>query len=324
MKKIKPLILVLITTLSFLFGVAEIKALPTCDFDNYGTLELRTQKEVNDGDWTKYGIGFYQTSNDTEIEYGASTAYGGCESFTLTANYGCWKSGEQNWYAVYAFDGGYVNTAKFTVITENDESSTGNYKGKNQCEYSVNVKDFCEQEEGQPCETFKFMFKLNKKNIKFIKFEGTYYDSNNNLKNFSSKTLLVNKKGTDGASVDHTTVAGKAIQDPVNRHIDSGEERNNNSNQTTNTVNISGQKLNCTDLGDLISKYWSWVMILAPIACMFLIVLDFINPIMSSDAQAINKAASKTVKRTIALVLLLFLPTIINTIFGWFGVNTCF
>ncbi len=332
MNKLKTLVLILIITLSSLVGINKVKALDTCDFDNYGTFELRTQKEVNSGDWTKNGIGYYETSSNISIDSGAQTASGSCNGFAVEL-YGCWKNTEQNWYVVYAWEGGYINTAKFTVITENDDTSISNYYGTKQCEYEVNVKELCEQIEGQTCETFKFMFTLNKKNIKFINFEGTYYDSDGNLQSFGENTFLVNKAGSEGAGgVDHTTIAGKAIQVPITKHIDSGSEiesvaadAGTASATATNTIsdatgNAQGA---CNSINELFNEYWPYIMVLVPVALIILITLDFFKAMSSSDADAIKKAGTNTVKRTIAGVLLLALPALLGFVFEYFGLDFC-
>lgn len=86
----------------------------------------------------------------------------------------------------------------------------------------------------------------------------------------------------------------------------------------------AGEKLTCKTIDDLLGKYWSWVMILAPVATMLLITIDFVNPIISSDSEALKKAGDKALKRTIALVILLVLPLIVSMLFSLFGIETCF
>lgn len=86
-----------------------------------------------------------------------------------------------------------------------------------------------------------------------------------------------------------------------------------------------GETLQCKTLQELLDKYWTWVMILAPIATMILITIDFVSPILSGDsADALKKAGNRSFKRAIALVILLMLPVITNLLFGLFGVETCF
>ena len=65
-------------------------------------------------------------------------------------------------------------------------------------------------------------------------------------------------------------------------------------------------------------------MIFAPALAILMISVDFFKAITSSDADLLKKAASSALKRTLAFILLLFLPFILNTLFGWFGLEICF
>lgn len=86
-----------------------------------------------------------------------------------------------------------------------------------------------------------------------------------------------------------------------------------------------GSGLECdNDLKDLIQKYWGWVMILGPIGLMILISIDFVKAVVSSDADMLKKSGLAVFKRTLALVILLFTPFILNLVLGWFGINLCF
>ena len=86
-----------------------------------------------------------------------------------------------------------------------------------------------------------------------------------------------------------------------------------------------GETLKCKTLQNLLDKYWTWVMILAPMATVILITIDFVGPILSGNSsETLKKASDKAVKRAIALVILLMLPVIVNLLFGLFGIETCF
>ena len=89
-------------------------------------------------------------------------------------------------------------------------------------------------------------------------------------------------------------------------------------------VNV-GEKIQCQTLQDLLDKYWTWVMVLAPIATIILITIDFVGPILAGDSgEAMKKASDRAFKRSLALVLLIMLPVIVNLLFGLFGIETCF
>ena len=54
-----------------------------------------------------------------------------------------------------------------------------------------------------------------------------------------------------------------------------------------------------------------------------MISIDFFKAIMSSDEDLIKKAANNAIKRTAAMIILLMLPYILRTLFGWAGLDFC-
>lgn len=86
----------------------------------------------------------------------------------------------------------------------------------------------------------------------------------------------------------------------------------------------TGETLECDTLDDLLSEYWTWVMILMPVITLLLITIDFVGAMLSNDSDSLKKSSSKALKRVLALVILLLLPIIINILFGLFSIETCF
>lgn len=70
-------------------------------------------------------------------------------------------------------------------------------------------------------------------------------------------------------------------------------------------------------------QYWKIIVIVSPALVILMTSIDFFKAITSSDAERIKKSANDAFKRALAFVLLLFLPFIINTVFGWFGLDLC-
>ena len=70
-------------------------------------------------------------------------------------------------------------------------------------------------------------------------------------------------------------------------------------------------------------QYWKIIVIVSPALVILMTAIDFFKAITSSDAERIKKSANDAFKRALAFVLLLFLPFIINTVFGWFGLDLC-
>lgn len=79
-----------------------------------------------------------------------------------------------------------------------------------------------------------------------------------------------------------------------------------------------------TTLHDLLTKYWSYVMIIMPLITVVLVMSDFIKAVLISDSDSIKKSSNNAFKRVFALVLLLMSPVILNTILGFFGFTFCF
>ena len=94
-------------------------------------------------------------------------------------------------------------------------------------------------------------------------------------------------------------------------------------NNVTTTKYTGEESITCKFLEDVFGEYWNWILILAPVATMILITIDFVGCILSSDAEAMKKVGDKTIKRTIALVLLLMLPIVLKLIFNLFGLDIC-
>lgn len=323
MNKKKFLILMLVTFMSFCLGVSGVRALPTCDFGaNYGKLETRTQKQVNRGDISKYEMRAYSWGND---------------GFWFTKKPFDWSTEPKKFYYVFAWKGGHIKNAKFTVYSGDEK--TPDDKGEAECEYYVDVEKKCQENEGQlECETFKFMFEFSKKQVFKIKVEGTYYDENQNEKKFDPQFFFVCQED-DGSGPHHVTDPNKPIPEPENKHIDSGDEKTSGTGKAgtlagksksieylkdeKGNILFQKNKNSCTKVKSFVSKYWSYVMVFAPILLIVLMTIDFFKAMASNDADAIKKSVNNTVKRVIAAVILLALPALLSLIFDLFGIEVC-
>lgn len=329
-KNINRMIITLVVIMiSFFAGVNSTKALDTCDFgNNYGTLETRTQKIV------AAEIG--STINGTQaynMDNKKITTDGDWDNESTEAGY-------KDFYWVYAANHGYIKDAKFTVYSDDGHSTKigkKKYNGKEQCEYKTDVTKLCKETEGQEkCETFKYMFKLNKKHIYMIKFEGTYYDANNELQKFETKKFLVKKSGL-GNGEDHVPAQKGKETTAENKHIDSGSELDDDGAATGTKkggtkvllkTNADGEIINssatsCTEVSDLIHDYWKYVMVIVPILLIVMMTLDFFKAVGKGDSDSIKKAGNNTIKRAISAVVLLALPALLGLIFSWFGLDLC-
>lgn len=81
--------------------------------------------------------------------------------------------------------------------------------------------------------------------------------------------------------------------------------------------------VNCDTFLEFINKYWTWIIVLAPILTIVVIAIDLLGAIISSDAEKLKKVGNNSIKRMAALVILLFLPYILDIVFGWFNLDFC-
>ena len=68
------------------------------------------------------------------------------------------------------------------------------------------------------------------------------------------------------------------------------------------------------DLKIIIKIVLKWIQIGAPILLILLVTVDFGQAVISNDNDAIKKATSKAIKRTIAALALFFIPLIVRVL----------
>lgn len=107
-------------------------------------------------------------------------------------------------------------------------------------------------------------------------------------------------------------------------YIESGGKEVAEATSPAGNLAGEGQAIQCDNsLSDFIGKYWKYFIIATPILLMVMITMDFFKALFSSDQDLIKKASNNAIKRVIAAILLLFLPLIISTILGFFGLELC-
>ncbi len=322
MKKYRFLIIAVVLMISFFMGVKEVNALEKCNFNNYGTLEYRHQKEVNFFDANHQGTDARKISNDRVLTYKESDGkeYYGYDSFSRD---------DREFYYVYAWNDGYIFSAGFTIYTLDGA----------QCYHDVNVEKYCKEKEGEHCEAFKFWFKFNKNFVKNINFYGTYYDKDaKTVLEFEKKDVWVRKDGS-------MLYTAKNDYEIVGKHIDSGDEKKNQGTGTagvakaTNSKTVSNtktdkdgnviynfetdKKTNCSTIRNIIHDYWKYVMVAVPVLLIVLMSVDFFKAMASNDSDAIKKSVTNIVKRVVSAVILLALPALLSFILGLFGLDLC-
>lgn len=299
MKKIKTFLLLLVVTLSFCIGIDRINALPLCDFENnYGSVSTSHKPHVELGD-TNYGMSriSYWCYDSTGSIYGAA-GKGYCsnpsDKFYIQFNVSKRISDKD----------GYVESAKFTIY---------NNAGVAQC--------YIEPEITGEYGVYQFNFNLNKKEVSKIVAEGTYFDGDE-VKSFGSDTFNINHAG-DGSGSDHVDsgTSPTTLDDGV---IGGADQGTGVASGTKTIANLGGNTQNaCNSINDLFSEYWPYVMILVPVILIVTIVIDLFKALASSDGDALKKTGTNAVKRTVAAVIVLALPALLNYIFGLFGLEFC-
>lgn len=311
MKKSKILIVTLICFIVFFISINNVKALDVCDIkNNYGEIDVRWKDEVTLGD-TNYAM--------SRISY---WCYNGSLSVGAAAKSTCDNPSEK-FYIQYNIakttsnSGGYVKSAKFTIYDKSDKA---------QCYIEYNV-DSAYGKYG----VFQFEFNLNKKEVGKIVASGTYY-TGEKTKSFDEDSFDINKDG-DGSGADHTTNKGDTTTKLEGEAIDGGGAASGTAkgsakpmlqtDKNGNVINSYDKKQACTSVRDIVRDYWKYVLVIAPVLLIVVITLDFFKALSSNDADAIKKAGTNTVKRTIAAVILLALPALLGIVFDLFGLDLC-
>lgn len=116
---------------------------------------------------------------------------------------------------------------------------------------------------------------------------------------------------------------GKIINQGSNTPIrDSSDDDKLNSDLGLN--GNGDYKFSCDDdIINFINKLWNMLLVAGPILMLVMSTIEFVKPILASDADALSKAGSNTVKRAIAFVCLLLLKVILSTILNLFGIGIC-
>lgn len=304
MKKSKLLIVLIMTVISFCFGISEIKALPECDFENnYGSVDITYKPHVGSSD-TNVGL--------TRISYWCFNSNG--TSLGAAAKSSC-KNPSERFYIQFnvskgiSDDGGYVKSAKFTIYNNDDRA---------QCYIEPEITG----EHG----VYQFNFRLSKKEVSKIVAEGTYFDGDKE-KSFGSDTFNINHEG-DGSGANHTTIDGTTpttLEEGVIGGVAKGTVKGSAKSmiQTDEDGNSYDSQEACTSVRSIVGDYWKYIMVIAPVLLIVMLSLDFFKAMGSNDADAIKKAGTNTIKRTIAAVILLALPALLSFIFGLFGLDLC-
>ena len=176
--------------------------------------------------------------------------------------------------------------------------------------------------------------------ISKMKFSGKYKrntgDGDGALTNYKTETIAVHRCGQFyGTNRTEKTTAktdknGNLEKTTIKNNADSLDDASDKISKysTKKNAGLTGKMEKQTECDEeiqkLIDKYWKWLTILAPVALILLITIDFLKAVVASDENQLSKSANNALKRTIAVVVLLVLPALLKMILGWFGFNLCF
>lgn len=109
----------------------------------------------------------------------------------------------------------------------------------------------------------------------------------------------------------------KKVNNYLNNLDSSMTKNDNNINNAMNQISNSQQvvPVNCGMLSEIIpylQKVFNLIKIIVPIALICFGIIDFTTPILSNDKEALNKAASRFIKRCIIGIIVFFVPTLVN------------
>lgn len=287
MKKIKLIILTFIFTLSFLIGVGYIKAADL------------TMTNVS-GDCSKYftirDVTYSEGKGDLVC---AKQAYVAGELRVWMAKDGIMQCSDK----LYKEDDKVTSAWYF----QTEEEGTSLNKSKH---FKDNVKLTIQVliDNNVECEADITGFNTKKDHVKVAL-------------NHDGKIQNVTLRGTfhNGNYSDSATMFVKVA------NLDAGTQKANKTKKaiTDENGNIVESQTSCTDVRAIIHDYWKYVMIIVPILLIVVITLDFFKAMVSNDQDAIKKASTNAVKRTIAAVILLALPALLSYILGLFGLELC-
>ncbi len=75
--------------------------------------------------------------------------------------------------------------------------------------------------------------------------------------------------------------------------------------------------MDCGAFSEITTPIAKMILIIAPILLFLFGTLDFTRAVAAGDDKAMKKALSDFFKRLVICMLILLLPTLINTLMGW-------
>ena len=174
--------------------------------------------------------------------------------------------------------------------------------------------------------------------IEKINFSGHYYNyssGDGKIEKLSTYTSTIRRCGRHSAKETDEYDRPTTTPSPTNKDGSYKETTaTNNTNQNNPgiakatsskemTKVVGNNDMACNTIGELFDDYWPYVMVIVPILLIVMMAIDFFKAMSSNDAEALTKASSNALKRTIATIIILALPVLLKIIFDIMGLDFC-
>lgn len=294
-------------------------------------------------------LSFYNMEVSEAEEASRNDIFGDINVFRLDGNWG-WNQWEKALIVYYNINNKNVIEEFNFIITEEHEVN-GQVKDVDVCKhtfhpdkklkgeriaFSIKIKENKSTNGKTTCKDGEWKYG----HISKMKFSGKYKrntgDGDGTLTNYKTNTQNVKRCGQFwGTNRTEKTTAktdknGNLEKTTIKNNADSLDDASDKISKysTKKNAGLTGKMEKQTECDEeiqkLIDKYWKWLTILAPVALILLITIDFLKAVVASDENQLSKSANNALKRTIAVVVLLVLPALLKMILGWFGLNLCF
>lgn len=301
MKKSKLLIVLIMAVISFCFGINSVSAINTSgDCSNYFKYNDIVYNEGNNGGLVDNV--YTKEESNAKIFVGGNpkgeTYNGDVEDETVTSAW--YFSACNDAQCPYGYNKNHriESNLKLVIDVYKKDSTT------KLCTWSISGFDSSKS---------RVKVRLQHQGVlENITMKG-YFEFGNNSTGTSELSMTIKNTTTELNTEKGTRTANDPKEDILKTSID----------EDGNTIILNSKSTSCTDVKEIIDDYWKYIIVIVPILLIMVLTLDFFKAMGSNDADAIKKAGTNAVKRTVAAVILLALPALLSLILGWFDIPLC-
>lgn len=317
MRKGKILILILMALFCLSFKTINISAeeLPPCDLSFYNIDKLEV---------IEAGIDLTCASNELCAKYCPKSS-----KICFDTGLASWGSGSRNVAAsLRVNDENTVKSWNMTIYEEHSDGSTpavcAYYQPIDNATPGQNIAVTLSIGSNEKDSTGGWKYG----HIFTIHFGGTYIDKSGNVNYYKDDHITLRREGqlySNGRTPKTTLANGESVPSAsvitTANYSSAGIAKATSSKEMTKVV--GNNDMACNTIGELFDDYWPYVMVIVPILLIVMMAIDFFKAMSSNDAEALTKASSNTLKRTIATIIILALPALLKIIFDIMGLDFC-